>query len=86
MSDKDKVLSRYPHASAEQDKPGCWTVWDISHEERDRLDNKHFPKRFGRGLYGLGRSELESWADAVRRIEQQEGKKLPLSNVIQPPQ
>ena len=80
---KDKVRSRYPHASAEQESTGEWDVWDISHDERKRLDEKYWPQTFGRGLFGLGRTEAEAWADAVRTIEQREGRRLPVPNAIQ---
>jgi len=81
MTNQDKVRSRYPHASAEQGSTGVWSVWDISHIERERLNEKHRPETFGRGLFGLGKTEAEAWADAVRAIEQREGKGLPVPNV-----
>lgn len=85
MNDKDKLRSRYPHASAEQERTGEWGVWDISHDERKRLNEKHWPATFGRGLFGLGRTEAEAWADAVRKIEQREGMRLLVPNVgVQP--
>lgn len=80
MNDKDKVRSRYPHASAEQERTGEWGIWDISHDERKRLNEAHWPETFGRGLFGLGMTEAEAWADAVRTIEQREGRRLPVSN------
>lgn len=81
MTNKDKVQSRYPHASAEQESTGEWGVWDISLDEMKRLNEKHWPKTFSRGLFGLGRTEAEAWADAVRNIEQREGRRLPVPNV-----
>lgn len=66
---KDKVLSSYPHACAEDGSMGLWCVWDISHEERMRRNKEHRPEKFGRELFGLGRTEDEAWADAVRTIE-----------------
>ena len=80
MTNQDKVRSRYPHASAEQERTGEWAVWDISHDERKRLNEKHWPQTFGRGLFGLGRTETEAWADAVQKIEQREGRTLPVPN------
>ena len=80
MTNKDKVRSRYQHASAEQESTGEWGVWDISHDERKRLNEKFWPETFGRGLFGLGRTEAEAWADAVRTIEQREGRRLPVPN------
>lgn len=80
MNDQDKVKSRYPHASAEQESTGEWGVWDISHEERKLLNEKHWPETFGRGLFGLGLTEAEAWADAVRTIEQREGRRLQSPN------
>jgi len=71
-TNKDKVRSRYQHASAEQESTGEWGVWDISHDERKRLNEKFWPETFGRGLFGLGRTEAEAWANAVRTIEQRE--------------
>ena len=81
MTNKDKVRSRYPHASAEQESTGEWGVWDISHDERKRLNEAHWPKTFGRGLFGLGKTEAAAWADAVRTIELREGRRLPVPNV-----
>lgn len=81
MTNKDKVRSRYPHASAEQESTGEWGVWDISHDERKRLNEKHWPETFGRGLFGLGKTEAAAWADAVRTIELREGRRLPVPNV-----
>lgn len=66
---KDKVLSSYPHACAEYGSMGKWGVWSISHEERIHLNKEYWPKKFGRELFGLGRTEDEAWADAVRTIE-----------------
>ena len=80
MTNKDKVRSRYQHASAEQESTGEWGVWDISHDERKRLNEKFWPETFGRGLFGLGRTEAEAWANAVRTIEQREGRRLPVHN------
>jgi hypothetical protein len=86
MTNQGKVRSRYPHASAEQESTGEWSVWDISHDERKRLNDEHWPETFRRGLFGLGRTEAEAWADAVRKIEQREGRRLPVPNVgIEPP-
>lgn len=68
------VRSRYPHASAEQESTGEWGVWDISHAERKRLDEAHWPTTHGRGLFGLGRTESDAWADAVLQIERREGR------------
>lgn len=78
---QDKVRSRYPHACAEQESTGEWGVWDISHDERKRLNEARWPKTFGRGLFGLGKTEAEAWADAVRTIELREGRRLPVPNV-----
>lgn len=75
---QDKVRSRYPHACAEQESTGEWGVWDISHDERKRLNEARWPKTFGRGLFGLGKTEAEAWADAVRTIELREGRRLPV--------
>lgn len=77
---QDKVRSRYPHACAEQESTGEWGVWDISHDERKRLNEARWPKTFGRGLFGLGKTEAEAWADAVRTIELREGRRLPVPN------
>lgn len=71
MGDKDKVRSRYPCASAEEEGPWLlkfWAVWHISHEERRRLDDKHWPQRFSRYLLGTGRTEDEAWANAEKYI------------------
>ena len=84
MTNQDKVRSRYPHASAEQGSTGEWGVWDISCDERKRLNEKHWPETFGRGLFGLGMTEAEAWADAVRTIEQREGRQLPVPNSTYP--
>lgn len=81
MTNKDKVRSRYPHASAEQESTGEWGVWDISDDERKRLNEERWPKTFGRGLFGLGKTEAAAWADAVRTIELREGRRLPVPNV-----
>lgn len=78
MTNQDKVRSRYPRASAEQESTGEWGVWDISHDERKRLNEKHWPQTFGRGLLGLGGTEAEAWTAAVRTIERLEGRKLPV--------
>ena len=83
MTNQDKVRSRYQHASAEQEGAAewpTWCVWDISHDERKRLNEAHWPETFGRGLFGLGKTEAEAWADAVRKIEQREGRRLPVPN------
>ena len=80
MDNIGKVRSRYPHASAEKEGTGEWSVWDITHEERKRLDEAHWPVTHARGLFGMGRTEAEAWADAVRRIEGREGRKLPVPN------
>ena len=85
MTNKDKVRSRYPHASAEQESTGEWGVWDISHDERKRLNEAHWPKTFGRGLFGLGKTEAAAWADAVRTIELREGRRLPVPNAKSEP-
>ncbi|OQA30437.1 MAG: hypothetical protein BWY57_02842 [Betaproteobacteria bacterium ADurb.Bin341] len=77
---QDKVRSRYPHACAEQESTGEWGVWDISDDERKRLNEERWPKTFGRGLFGLGKTEAEAWADAVRTIELREGRRLPVPN------
>ena len=79
-TNKDKVRSRYKHASAEQERTGAWGVWDISHDERKRLNEKFWPETFGRGLLGFGRTEAEAWANAVRTIELREGRRLPVPN------
>ena len=76
VNDKDKVRSRYPTASAEQGSSGEWCVLDISREEKKRMEEAHFPERAGRGLFGLGRTEEEAWADAVRKVEGMEGRRL----------
>ena len=77
MINKDKVQRRYPYACAEaENSPGEWCIWDISRERQRQLDLKHFPERHGRGLYGVGETEAKAWADAVRTIEQMEGRKL----------
>lgn len=78
MTNQDKVRSRYPYASAEQERADTWCVWDISRNQQKRLNEKHWPETYGCGLFGLGRTESEAWADAVRTIEQREGRKLPL--------
>lgn len=76
MPHKELVLTRYPQASAEQESTGEWGVWDINEEERKRLDDKYHPARHGRSLLGLGKTEAEAWAAAVRSIERQEGIQL----------
>ena len=69
---RNKVRSRYPRASAERegnhDWP-TWCVWNISRDEQKRLNKQHYPETYGRGLFGLGKTENEAWADAVRTIE-----------------
>ena len=75
---KDKVLSRYPHASAEYDSYfDMWTVYDTSEEERKRLDDVYWPHRHSRGVWGHGVTERKAWANAARAIEAREGRKLP---------
>lgn len=71
MTNQGRVRSRYPNASAEQERTGEWRVWDINRDERKRFNTT-------RGLFGLGRTEEEAWADAVRVIECREGIKLPI--------
>lgn len=85
MNDKDKVKSRYPHASAEQERTSEWSVWDISNDEQKRLSDKHWPETIGRGLFGIGRTEAEAWAYAVRKIECREGRLLPVPNAANEP-
>ncbi len=78
MLNRDKVLGYYPHASAERESTGEWGVWDISRNEQKRLDEKHWPLKFGRVLFGLGKTEAEAWADAVQTIEQKWGRRIPV--------
>lgn len=70
MGNREKVLARYPHASAEKHNTGEWSVWHISHGERERFNRKHWPETFGRTLLGLGINETEAWADAAQKIAQ----------------
>jgi len=81
VTNKDNVLSRYPHACVQRDNYDPFlSVWDIDRDEQRRRGNKFWSRRacgvVARQLLGLGRTEKEAWADAVKRIEQQEGIKL----------
>ena len=76
MTNEDKVRTRYPHASAELDGWNVWSVWDVSRDEQQRLNDLHYPDTFSRGLFGIGDSEAEAWANAVSVIECREGRKL----------
>ena len=80
MTNQEKVRTRYPHASAEQESSGIWFVWDISPAEQERLDEKYGPERFVRGLFGTGSTEDEAWAHAVRKIERREVRRLPAAD------
>lgn len=74
MTDQTKFRSRYPHASAEQETTGEWGVWDMDREEQKRVQEKFWPEVYTRGLFGIGYTEEEAWAEAVRALERREGR------------
>ena len=81
MSQK-KVKSRYPKACSEQEDHNIWSIWDISRYEREPLSEKHWYRYRSRMLLGLGSTEDEAWANAVREIEWREGRKLPIRKIL----
>ena len=68
-SSKDRVMTRYPHASLELGwNVGLWTVFDITPSECRKLNETDWPQKRKRKLLGYGNTEEEAWRMAAHRI------------------